>query len=109
MHVLSREIINIAMQIRQRMRNELGGAPKLTEADLIDQLLAYAEDSADAHVHRLAERLRALLPTPEPETDSALHDRIYRGQPVTDAGISAPSEQSSQSATRKMYRGRPVD
>lgn len=111
MHILSREMINIAMQMRQRMRNERGDAPRLNAPNLVEQLLSYAEESTDDHVQRLAGRLRALLPQPEAAPPSALHSRVYRGQAIADEGAShaARTAAASGSGSRKMYRGQPVD
>lgn len=107
MHILSREMINIAMQMRQRMRNEQGDAPKLNEPDLVEQLLAYADGSSDDHVQRLAARLRELLPDPEEAADPAVNGRVYRGQPVDDEDAQVPTAPAG--GARKMYRGQPVD
>ncbi|MBA1145734.1 hypothetical protein H0Z60_01555 [Ectothiorhodospiraceae bacterium WFHF3C12] len=109
MHILSRETVNIAMQMRQRMRNERGNAPRLTEPDLVEQLLAYADCSADEQVKRLAARLREMLPESERAAAPAASPRVYRGRAIADDPETSPTERASAGTSRKMYRGRPVE
>jgi hypothetical protein len=109
MQDLSRETINLAMQLRQRMRNERGRAPQLSDSDLIEQLLRYADTSVDTYAQRLAIRLRQLLPGPG---TPASHGPVYRGRPVAGVGKSeeAPREtRHSKPGSKRIYRGRPVD
>lgn len=102
---LSREMVDLALQLRRHVRAEFDCDIRLREPDLIETLLDYAGRSKNPELATLGARLRALLPPEPDQPPPAAEVHYYRGAAVsyTDHGLAAPASRAAV-----VYRGQRV-
>ncbi|WP_435103211.1 hypothetical protein [Arhodomonas sp. AD133] len=109
---LDRRMIETALKMRRRLRGHGREAPPLSDPGLVPWLLEQTDAVADGELHRLAETLRARLPSTdsaEPPAPTTL--RRYRGAALpqrTGSTEGAASDRYKRTTSRRVYRGRPL-
>jgi len=106
---LSKDMIDIMQQLRKRLRSEFGVELKLSQADIVQNILEYVSKSHDQRTQLLFADLEdmmglELMKRSEPEVeDKPASKRMYRGQPIPDEPA-----RSSDSRPKRVYRGQIV-
>jgi|GEM_PF-2340440 len=115
---LSKEMIDLLQQLRKRLRSEFGVELKLSQDDIVQQILLHVEKSKDQKTLLLfadledmmgisLPRSAAAAKTPEPAPIAPTKTkRIYRGHVIEDDVAAAPIP--SANAPKRMYRGQVV-
>jgi len=120
MHILTREMVELAQRLRRRLRAAGHDVPALSDRDLIERLLAITADSRVPGLAADAARLSELASPPaagEPDAPGSAPGRVYRGAPLPpepprDKERSAPAQppgSGAQRPPRRFYRGVPLD
>lgn len=107
---LSKDMIDIMQQLRKRLRSEFGVELKLSQADIVQNILKYVQESHDQRTQLLFADLEdmmgvELMPRSSSyaEEQKAASKRVYRGQVVPDP---VPSLQDTR--PKRIYRGQVV-
>ena len=107
---LSKEMIDVMQQLRKRLRSEFNADIKLSQPDVIHEILKLVNKSKDQKTQLLFADLEDLmgieLRMPDQEVEAPTiktSTRIYRGQVIEDI---QPAVQAS--TTARVYRGHAV-
>jgi len=107
---LSKEMIDVMQQLRKRLRSEFNSDIKLSQPDVVHEILKLVNKSKDQKTQLLFADLEDLMgielrtPVQEKEnTTMKTTTRVYRGQVIEDI---QPVVQSS--STARVYRGHAV-
>lgn len=120
---LSKEMIDLMQQLRKRIRSEFDVDVKLSQPDVIQQLLTLVDKSHDQKTLLLFADLEDLMgvtlehsteSTGEKDTLSDEHQtiirRVYRGQVIEERVARKESDVAMKNSqiTKRIYRGREV-
>lgn len=107
---LSKEMIDVMQQLRKRLRSEFNADIKLSQPDVIHEILKLVNKSKDQKTQLLFADLEDLmgieLRMPDQEVEAPTiktSTRVYRGQVIEDI---QPAVQAS--TTARVYRGHAV-
>ena len=117
---LSKEMIDLMQQLRKRLRSEFDVDVKLSQPDVIQQLLQLVDKSHDQKTLLLFADLEDMMgitlehsveDSQADDSSTEEHDkivrRIYRGQVIEERVAKQPMPQAT-STTKRIYRGREV-
>ena len=115
---LSKEMIDLLQQLRKRLRSEFGVELKLSQDDIVQQILLHVEKSKDQKTLLLFADLEDMMGISLPRSAAAAKTpesapiaptktkRVYRGQVIEDE--IPPVSSTHASAPKRMYRGQVV-
>ena len=106
---LSKDMIDIMQQLRKRLRSEFGVELKLSQADIVQNILQYVSQSHDQRTQLLFADLEDMMGIELMDRSSEVIEekpvtskRMYRGQPIPDE----PARVASR--PKRIYRGQVV-
>ncbi|WP_283788183.1 hypothetical protein QNI23_002680 [Bermanella sp. WJH001] len=107
---LSKDMIDIMQQLRKRLRSEFGVELKLSQPDIVQSILNYVSKSHDQRTQLLFADLEdmmgvELMGRSEEKSEVPTTKRMYRGQPIEDASMSAALVDNKP---KRIYRGQVV-
>ncbi|GAA6135668.1 hypothetical protein NBRC116188_24580 [Oceaniserpentilla sp. 4NH20-0058] len=109
---LSKDMIDIMQQLRKRLRSEFGVELRLSQADIVQNILEYVSKSHDQRTQLLFADLEDmmgidLMPRSAAQMDdkpTASGKRVYRGQVMPDPIPAARRD----TRPKRIYRGQVV-
>ncbi|NVK39304.1 MAG: hypothetical protein HWE18_15360 [Gammaproteobacteria bacterium] len=108
---LTKDMIDIMQQLRKRLRSEFGVELKLSQPDIVQNILALVSKSHDQRTLLLFADLEDMMgielrvrtePAEEAQTSAK---RVYRGQVIPDV---ASESAAADNRPKRIYRGQVV-
>ena len=106
---LSKDMIDVMQQLRKRLRSEFGVELKLSQPDIVQNILELVTKSHDQRTQLLFADLEDMMGIElsvrsEPEHDAPAK-RMYRGQPIPD---NKSHSGMTDQRPKRIYRGQVV-
>lgn len=116
---INRDYVRLLQAMRRFIKEEFSISIRMSQEDVITQLLHYGEQSRNSVLLEMSKELRELAYGPEPEAEQATEEkpqegvRYYRGAPVADSkpAPEADTEEATSKEKRRptrVYRGQVV-